>query len=116
MRHERKEEKIVAVTSAAMIERVRDSVKRLGMDEFLVSVKAYKKTPNGFTATKFRLDDLKDYEDKFVAPYKSTLNDEFVFSQYAKTKRNDQNEKQVDDGYFIPAMFWDTVYKMAKTL
>lgn len=110
---EREREEVTAVVSEQMKAKVKEAVRKNGMDYFLVATRSYRKIKDGFSAIKFPLADLEAYESKFVKPFKHTLNDEFVFSQYAKTKRSDHNEKQADDGYFMPAMFWETVYKQA---
>jgi len=105
----------VAQISRSMINSIKKEMfKYKYYDDFLFEVEAMKKTDNAPIVNKYKNEDIKWYEEKYIKKHQQGINDAFVFEQYATHMKNVAQEGKpqwVNSGYFIPRSFWDFVSK-----
>lgn len=69
-------------------------------------------------AVTYSLDEMNNYESKFVEPFAKNLNDQFIFERHTKIYRTeffDGKTKSVASGWFIPASFWSYYWNRWQT-
>lgn len=110
------EEKLEAEPSNEMVKSIFKQMKKFKKyEDFLVSVGAMKKINSDYSVIKYPKEQLIDYENKLIREHmKTSLNDEYIFSDKSKFTKKSEEGIVYDTGYFIPRFFWDYILNKIK--